>query len=64
MFQNILIRVIKIHLDHFTTSGMLIDNLGTDAGISAMSISEMTQIPRATIIRKCKYLIKRRFSQN
>ena len=37
---------------------MLIDNVGTDAGISAMSISEMTQIPRATIIRKCKYLIK------
>ena len=48
----------EIPLDHFTTSGMLIDNVGTDAGISAMSISEMTQIPRATIIRKCKYLIK------
>ena len=37
---------------------MLIDNVGNDTGISAMSISEMTQIPRATIIRKCKYLIK------
>ena len=24
-----------------------------------MSISDMTQIPRATIIRKCKYLIKK-----
>ena len=24
-----------------------------------MSISEMTNIPRATVIRKCKYLIKK-----
>ncbi len=48
----------EIPLDHFTTSGMLIENFGADTGISAMSISEMTQIPRATIIRKCKYLIK------
>ena len=48
----------KVPLDHFTTSGMLIENFGADSGISAMSISEMTQIPRATIIRKCKYLIK------
>ena len=45
-------------LDHFTTSGIIIDNVGNETGISAMSISEMTQIPRATIIRKCKYLIK------
>ena len=27
-------------------------------GVSAMSISEMTGIPRATVIRKCKFLIK------
>ena len=45
-------------LDYFATNNVLIKNLGTEAGISAMSISEMTQIPRATIIRKCKYLIK------
>ena len=45
-------------LDFFSTSNVLIKNLGTDAGISAMSISDMTEIPRATIIRKCKYLIK------
>ena len=45
-------------LDHFKTSDILIKNLGTDSGISAMSISDMTNIPRATIIRKCKYLIK------
>ncbi len=49
---------VKSPLDHFTTSGMLIENFGADTGISAMSISEMTQIPRATIIRKCKYLLK------
>ena len=45
-------------LDHFKTSDILIKNFGSDSGISAMSISDMTQIPRATIIRKCKYLIK------
>ncbi len=48
----------QIPLDHFTTSGIIIDNVGLTQGISAMSISDMTQIPRATIIRKCKYLIK------
>ena len=47
-----------ISFDYLTTSGMLIDNVGANTGISAMSISEMTKIPRATIIRKCKYLIK------
>ena len=29
-------------------------------GLSAMSISDMTNIPRATIIRKCKYLSKKK----
>ena len=29
--------------------------------MSAMSISDMTEIPRATVIRKCKYLIKNGF---
>ena len=28
------------------------------SGVSAMSISDMTAIPRATVIRKCKFLIK------
>jgi predicted transcriptional regulator len=27
------------------------------AGVSAMSLSDMTNIPRATVIRKCKYLM-------
>ena len=48
----------EIPLDYLATSEKLIKNVGSTSGISAMSISEMTQIPRATIIRKCKYLIK------
>ena len=48
----------KPPLDYFMTNNLLLNNLGSDAGISAMSISDMTQIPRATIIRKCKFLIK------
>ena len=48
----------KSSLDYFATNNILIENLGTNTGISAMSISDMTNIPRATIIRKCKYLIK------
>jgi predicted transcriptional regulator len=49
----------KSSLDYFATNNILIENLGTNTGISAMSISDMTKIPRATIIRKCKYLIKK-----
>ncbi len=45
-------------LDYFNTSAILLKNLGSKTGISAMSISDMTEIPRATIIRKCKYLLK------
>ena len=48
----------KRSLDYFTTSNIVIENLGAETGISAMSISDMTKIPRATIIRKCKYLIE------
>ena len=33
--------------------------MGINTGISAMSISYMTIIPRATIIRKCRYLIEK-----
>ena len=47
----------KPSLDYLTTSKFLIENLGTNIGISAMSISDMTGIPRATIIRKCQYLV-------
>ena len=31
---------------------------GTTTGVSAMSLSDMTDIPRATVIRKCKYIMK------
>ncbi|MDC3117760.1 hypothetical protein OA437_04250 [Candidatus Pelagibacter sp.] len=44
-------------LDFFKTNNALLRNLGSNAGISAMSISDMTGIPRATIIRKCQYLL-------
>ena len=30
-------------------------------GVSAMSVADMTGIPRATVIRKCKFLIKNNF---
>ena len=46
-------------LDWLTTSEKIIENFGSDIGVSAMSIYEMTGIPRATIIRKSKELIKR-----
>ncbi len=36
----------------------LLEGSGSDSGVSAMSISDMTNIPRATVIRKCKYLMK------
>tara|TARA_Y100001949_G_C15909188_1_gene296079 strand:- start:501 stop:917 length:417 start_codon:yes stop_codon:yes gene_type:complete len=36
----------------------VIEGQGKDSGVSAMSISDMTTIPRATVIRKCKYLMK------
>jgi hypothetical protein len=31
------------------------------SGLSAMSISDMTKIPRATVVRKCKILIQKNF---
>ena len=36
----------------------IISNEGSTSGVSAMSISYMTNIPRATVTRKCKYLMK------
>ncbi len=52
------ININELPLDHLKTSEIIIENVGSSKGISAMSISEMTGIPRATIIRKCKYLVK------
>ena len=36
----------------------LLESPTMETGVSAMSISDMTNIPRATVIRKCKYLMK------
>ena len=48
--------------DYMTFNNSLINNKEVaDSGVSAMSISDMTNIPRATVIRKCKYLMKHSF---
>ena len=49
--------------DYITFNENVISNMGSSTGISAMSISDMTNIPRATVIRKCKYLIKKNLIQ-
>tara|TARA_Y100000816_G_C26091710_1_gene577034 strand:+ start:655 stop:1623 length:969 start_codon:yes stop_codon:yes gene_type:complete len=49
----------EMPLDWLATNEKIIKNVGSDSGVSAMSIFEMTGIPRATIIRKSKDLIKR-----
>ena len=48
----------KIVPDYETFNNELLEGRGLEAGVSAMSISDMTTIPRATVIRKCKYLMK------
>ena len=57
----------KLHNDSFIQSLTpdyenfnkgLLEGKGAESGVSAMSISDMTNIPRATVIRKCKYLMK------
>ena len=44
--------------DYMSFNKGVIEKEGSVSGISAMSISDMTTIPRATVIRKCKFLIK------
>ena len=51
----------SLTIDYTTFNKRVIEQEGISTGISAMSISEMTNIPRATVIRKCKYLIKNNF---
>jgi hypothetical protein len=48
-------------LDHWKASKIIIDNVGSNIGLSAMSISDMTNIPRPTVVRKCKHLLKQDF---
>ena len=48
---------------YMTFNEITLGKIGSSTGISAMSISDMTNIPRATVIRKCKYLIKHDLAQ-
>ena len=48
---------------YMTFNEITLGKIGSSTGISAMSISDMTNIPRATVIRKCKYLIKHELIQ-
>ena len=61
--MNQQINLSKRNIDNKNPSrNMWIKNLVLEGknspGLSAMSISDMTNIPRATVIRKCKYLMK------
>ena len=49
--------------DYMTfNKGVILDNENEKtAGISAMSLSDMTNIPRATVVRKCKFLVDQGF---
>ena len=46
--------------DYMTfNKGVVLDQENKETtGVSAMSLSDMTDIPRATVIRKCKYLME------
>ena len=43
--------------DYMSFNKGVVEEEGGTSGVSAMSLSDMTNIPRATVIRKCKYLI-------
>jgi hypothetical protein len=49
--------------DYMTfNKGVVLDQDNDEtSGVSAMSLSDMTSIPRATVIRKCKYLMDQSF---
>jgi hypothetical protein len=49
----------SLTLDYMTFNKALVKDQEdpTTTGVSAMSLSDMTNIPRATVIRKCKYLM-------
>ena len=58
---NLKINQNKKDYDHFLDELLRIKEKNETLGVSAMSISEMTGIPRATVIRKCKFLIDSKF---
>ena len=43
--------------DYMSFNKGIVEEEGATTGVSAMSLSDMTDIPRATVIRKCKYLL-------
>jgi DNA-binding transcriptional regulator YhcF (GntR family) len=47
--------------DYMTFNKGIILEQEDATGVSAMSLSDMTDIPRATVIRKCKYLVDQGF---
>ena len=47
--------------DYTSFNKILINNERSLSGINVMSISDMTSIPRATVIRKCKFLMRKDF---
>ena len=49
--------------DYMEFNKGVIEGAGSSTGISAMSLSEMTNIPRATVIRKCKHLVNNSYLQ-
>ena len=49
--------------DYMTFNKGIIEEEGPSIGVSAMSLSDMTDIPRATVIRKCKFLMNNNFLQ-
>ena len=51
------LNIISLTPDYKTFNEGVLLNEGPSIGVSAMSISDMTNIPRATVIRKCKFLI-------
>ena len=57
--KNIMIKRTFLTPDYMTfNKGIVTDQENEETtGVSAMSLSDMTEIPRATVIRKCKYLV-------
>ena len=54
-------KIQTLTLDYVTYNKNFINSNKKSNGVSAMSISDMTNIPRATVIRKCKYLMKNNY---
>ena len=50
----------KVDYDKFNDE-LLKGDKARSTGVSAMSVSEMTGIPRATVVRKCKFLIENNY---